>query len=78
MDKFAELHGCTNLEKCKKCGKEYLRDFRVRNPNNKVHEHKSGRTCDDDKCKGDLIDSIINFGENLPEKVINLLTFTII
>ncbi|KAL4484948.1 hypothetical protein ABPG74_020125 [Tetrahymena malaccensis] len=64
---LAELHGNTNLEKCKKCGKEYLRDFRVRNAQ-KVHDHKTGRKCSDQKCKGDLYDSIINFGENLPEK----------
>ena len=26
-----------------------------------------GRKCDDPKCGGDLADTIINFGENLPE-----------
>lgn len=64
---MAELHGNTNLEKCKKCGKEYLRDFRVRNAQ-KVHDHGTGRKCEDPKCKGPLHDSIINFGENLPEQ----------
>jgi NAD-dependent SIR2 family protein deacetylase len=29
-EKMAELHGNTNLEKCDKCGKEFLRDYRVR------------------------------------------------
>ena len=27
---LAELHGNTNLEYCKKCGKEFLRDYRCR------------------------------------------------
>lgn len=67
---MAELHGNTNLEKCLKCKKEYLRDFRVRNAQ-KVHDHKTGRKCEDPNCKGSLADSIINFGENLPEKDIN-------
>ncbi|KAL4501444.1 hypothetical protein ABPG72_021251 [Tetrahymena utriculariae] len=64
---LAELHGNTNLEKCSKCGKEYMRDFRVRTAQ-QVHDHKTGRKCDNQQCKGDLFDSIINFGENLPEK----------
>lgn len=45
-DKIAELHGNTNLEKCKECGRKFLRDFRVRNAQ-KVHSHKTGRFCDD-------------------------------
>lgn len=60
---LAELHGNTNLEKCKKCKREFLRDFRVRN-NVKVHSHETGRACE--ACGGALCDSIINFGENLP------------
>ena len=67
---MAEVHGNTNLEKCEKCHKEYLRDFKVRNAN-KVHNHKTGRRCDDPGCRGALYDSIINFGENLPEKELN-------
>ena len=27
----------------------------------------TGRKCDDPACRGDLRDSIINFGESLPE-----------
>ncbi len=39
VDKLAELHGNTNLEKCNKCGKGYMRDFRCRTAS-KVHDHK--------------------------------------
>lgn len=64
---LAELHGNTNLEKCTKCKKAYLRDFRTRTAQT-VHDHKTTRKCDDNACKGQLLDSIINFGENLPER----------
>jgi NAD-dependent SIR2 family protein deacetylase len=63
--KIAELHGNTNLEKCSQCGRQYMRDFRVRTAQH-VKDHKTGRLCDDSDCKGILNDSIINFGENLP------------
>lgn len=36
-----------------------------------MHDHKTTRKCDDPTCKGQLHDSIINFGENLPEKELN-------
>ena len=67
---LSELHGNTNLEKCKKCRKEYMRDFRTRN-NPKVHEHDTGRMCDNPACRGKLHDTIINFGENLDSTVMN-------
>ena len=41
-----------------------MRDFRTRNGQNKFDVHITGRNCD--KCGGDLLDSIINFGEKLP------------
>lgn len=66
-NRLCELHGNTNLEVCIKCGARYLRDFRTRNAR-KVHDHFTGRFCDDSKCKGRLKDSIINFGEDLPEE----------
>ena len=58
-DQISEVHGNTNLEYCAKCGKDYMRDFRVRNAQ-KVHDHYTGRFC---TCGGKLRDSIINFGE---------------
>eukprot|EP00397_Hematodinium_sp_SG-2012_P044537 GEMP01049770.1.p1 GENE.GEMP01049770.1~~GEMP01049770.1.p1 ORF type:complete len:384 (+),score=90.00 GEMP01049770.1:124-1275(+) len=66
-DKLAELHGNTNLERCKACKKEYLRDTRVRVAN-AVHSHETGRTCAVNGCNGRLVDTIVNFGEDLPEK----------
>jgi len=63
--KISELHGNTCIENCVKCKREYLRDFRTRTAL-AVHEHITGRKCSDPKCGGDLADSIINFGENLP------------
>lgn len=69
IDKLSELHGNTNLEVCKVCGKAYMRDFSVRNAK-KVHDHLTGRRCDNSGCNGKLKDSIINFGENLDETII--------
>ena len=66
-DKLTEVHGNTNLEICTKCGRDYMRDFRVRNAQ-RTHDHDTGRTCDNQACGGNLRDSIINFGENLREK----------
>ena len=65
-DKITEVHGNKNLEMCMKCSKGYMRDFRTRNAV-KVHDHKTGRKCDDPKCGGDLMDTIINFNESLRE-----------
>jgi len=60
---MSELHGNCYLEICsaKTCGKEYLRSFDASSGRN---DHKTGRNCD--LCKAPLLDSIINFGENLP------------
>lgn len=63
---LAELHGNTNMEKCLKCGMKYMRDFRTRTAR-AVHDHLTGRRCDDPQCGGPLVDSIINFNEDLPD-----------
>ena len=68
---MSELHGSTNLEICDKCGAEYMRDHRVRTAQ-RVHEHKTGRKCDNHLCGGDLKDTIINFGENLNPNILEL------
>lgn len=64
---LTEVHGNYNLEHCIKCGKEYMRDFHVYMPKN---NHMTGRKCDNPKCKGDLKDSVINFGEPLKKDVL--------
>ena len=73
-DMIAELHGNTNLEICSKCSREYLRDFRVRNAQ-EVHDHKTGRKCEDPVCIGDLHDTIINFNEVLISDIMKLIEF---
>jgi len=63
---ISELHGNSNLEQCVHCGKEYLRDFDASaSYQYSVHDHRTGRICV--VCGGVLVDTIINFGENLPE-----------
>lgn len=64
---MSELHGNYNLEFCVKCGKEYMRDYHTYCPKSK---HITGRKCDNPKCRGDLKDSVINFGEPLVESII--------
>jgi NAD-dependent SIR2 family protein deacetylase len=48
-DNIAELHGNTNVELCSRCHRQFLRDGRVRNAQT-VHDHKTGRKCDDPLC----------------------------
>jgi len=65
-NKLAELHGNSNLERCSKCGREYLRDFQATaHYLCKVHDHRTGRNCV--LCGGELEDTVINFGEELPQ-----------
>ena len=69
VDNIAELHGNSNVERCLKCGMEYMRDYGVRN-NPHVHMHETGNFCDNPICNGPLVDTIINFGENLDQAVL--------
>eukprot|EP01084_Bolivina_argentea_P312973 541887_1 len=71
LDKLAEIHGNRTMEWCKdKCGKKYMRDFCCRKSirKQKTHDHWAGRYCSVPKCEGKLYDTIINFGETLPEE----------
>lgn len=47
-----------------------MRDYRTRTAQT-VHDHRTGRKCDDKNCRGDLEDSIINFGENLKKEILD-------
>ena len=69
-DGLVELHGNTNLELCTKCGREHMRDFKVRAATNSK-KHLTGRICDTPGCGGALKDTIINFGENLNSGILN-------
>jgi len=64
---LAELHGNGNLEICKGCNRQYFRDFRTRNAL-QVHDHRTDRRCEN--CGEILYDTIINFGEMLPQKAL--------
>jgi NAD-dependent SIR2 family protein deacetylase len=63
-----ELHGNSNVEKCTKCGHEYLRDFCVLTGLGLLHY--TGQHCDDGSCRGRLVDTVINFGESLPQDTV--------
>ncbi|KAE8443604.1 hypothetical protein EG329_001537 [Mollisiaceae sp. DMI_Dod_QoI] len=70
-NKISELHGNSNRESCKGCGKEYIRDFRaVATYEKTVRDHRTGRKCA--RCGGVLIDTIVNFGESLPAQALEL------
>ena len=74
-DLISELHGNGNIEYCEDCGYEYLRDYhctRVR-PGS---DHYTGRHCcvpisDQKVCGGRLMNSTIDFGQNLPAVPMN-------
>ncbi|KAI0000604.1 NAD-dependent deacetylase sirtuin-7 [Xylariaceae sp. FL0662B] len=70
-ERISELHGNSNREYCKDCGKEYIRDFRaVASYDKTVHDHRTGRKCA--RCGGVLLDTIINFGEFLDARPLEL------
>jgi NAD+-dependent protein deacetylase sirtuin 6 len=70
FDKISELHGNTNMEFCKTCGRKFYRNYRTRTAT-QVHNHETGRKCE---CGGKLYDTIINFGENLPDDALESAT----
>jgi len=74
-NKLVELHGNAFMERCDTCGTEYTRDFDV--TSKKVYfpdeqstssSHWTGRMCEKAGCVGKLMDSIVNFGEFIPQK----------
>ncbi|KAK8140206.1 DHS-like NAD/FAD-binding domain-containing protein [Apiospora sp. TS-2023a] len=66
-DRISELHGNSNLEYCKDCGKQYIR---VSTFEKSIHDHRTGRKCA--LCGGILLDTIINFGEFLSAEPLQL------
>eukprot|EP01087_Luapelamoeba_hula_P010272 TRINITY_DN2719_c0_g1_i1.p1 TRINITY_DN2719_c0_g1~~TRINITY_DN2719_c0_g1_i1.p1 ORF type:complete len:253 (+),score=39.38 TRINITY_DN2719_c0_g1_i1:29-760(+) len=73
-DHIAELHGNTNTERCSVdgCEAEYKTDGHQRCAGGGVHDHGTGRFCTEPGCNGKLMDTIINFNENLWGKQVNL------
>lgn len=67
-NKLAELHGNANIEKCSKCNKQYLRDYKVRKTGSL--DHLTGNFCDDFDCNGNLVDTIVLFGDSLDKSVL--------
>lgn len=65
-DEMSELHGNCYIENCEKCKKEYLRTHDVAKGG---ANHITGNKCE--TCGDYLKDSIIHFGENLPEAEIH-------
>ena len=65
---LAELHGNMNLEICAVCDTKYLRDF---DTDTGRADHCTGRRCVIHRCRGQLRDSLISFGESLPKDELN-------
>jgi len=63
-NEMSELHGNCYKEVCAKCNKEYLRTFDTTNDG--TLQHFTFRKCEMPGCDGNLRDTIINFGEDLP------------
>ena len=69
---LAELHGNAFRETCNECGAVHVRDYDVVAQRGvtggrgaRDNKHATGRACD--QCGGALLDSIVSFGEQLPE-----------
>jgi NAD-dependent SIR2 family protein deacetylase len=64
-DKLSEIHGNIYHEVCSVCSHLYERDHDTSDMYNyDVHRHETGRMCEQDGCLGELLDTIVNFGEN--------------
>eukprot|EP01113_Clastostelium_recurvatum_P039377 TRINITY_DN6000_c0_g1_i3.p1 TRINITY_DN6000_c0_g1~~TRINITY_DN6000_c0_g1_i3.p1 ORF type:complete len:479 (+),score=107.49 TRINITY_DN6000_c0_g1_i3:8-1444(+) len=80
---MSEMHGNVFVEYCEKCFHEYRRSYCVdlysTDCYNEAwyvrcrtcgHNHYTGRKCSHKGCKGKLKDTIVNFGDDLHEKVL--------
>jgi len=68
---LSELHGNAYKESCEKCHTHYHRAFDC-TKNGTRSDHWTGRQCE--SCGGNLLDNIINFGEELPAKELDTAT----
>jgi len=66
QDQISELHGNGNVEICETCGQRYFRDMHC-NRTKRGRDHFTGRYCVRNNCEGRLLNSTIDFGQNLPE-----------
>jgi len=62
-NKLSVLHGCLFTEKCERCGEEYFRDFDIGG----ISFQKTGRKCTISECHGDLVDTLLDWDDSLPE-----------
>lgn len=67
---ISELHGNGKMEICEDCGERYFRDFKC-DRMEKRFDHFTGRFC---RCKGRLLNSTIDFGQNLEPGPIEMAT----
>jgi NAD-dependent SIR2 family protein deacetylase len=71
-DDIAELHGNCFKERCVECGAVFVRDFdvvaRKGVDSSDTRPHATGRVCTQCKRKGVLVDTIVSFGDSLPER----------
>eukprot|EP00005_Dracoamoeba_jomungandri_P008464 CAMPEP_0174262782 /NCGR_PEP_ID=MMETSP0439-20130205/15409_1 /TAXON_ID=0 /ORGANISM="Stereomyxa ramosa, Strain Chinc5" /LENGTH=570 /DNA_ID=CAMNT_0015347737 /DNA_START=27 /DNA_END=1739 /DNA_ORIENTATION=+ len=75
-ENISELHGNGNIEYCEYCGYQYLRDFHCYRLK-RGRDHFTGRHCvhpneKGSPCGGRLMNSTIDFGQNLPQEPMEL------
>eukprot|EP00494_Astrolonche_serrata_P000710 UN00715 len=64
---ISELHGNGNIEICEVCGTKFFRDCHTSRVK-RGRDHFTGRFCTRENCDGRLLNSTIDFGQNLPEQ----------
>jgi NAD+-dependent protein deacetylase sirtuin 6 len=62
---LSELHGNIFIEICETCGKQYFRDKDVGG----MGMNYTGNICEDNNCKGKLIDFAVDWDTELPKQV---------
>jgi len=64
VEKVSAIHGDIYKERCSKCNKVYFRHFDILGH---VRQRFTGRLCESEGCDGQLVDTIVNFGEYLSD-----------